>query len=188
MLLWMPRCEIIMPCGFGTGADNRDRQQGPSDIRWVSEISAPSAIFTFSEYQGCFVWTFKVYFAFTCTLYHTYTVYCILLKSTIGTNMHYLVFSARNHGSQHLVLLLAAITVMFWSTYNRKSELRWDIWHCRPPGEDVSLAFQWNGRSISHFPTSSNYTNLSWLPWPWWQGVKIVTNPIYKTQTHSGGK
>jgi len=43
-----------MPCDFGTGADNRDRQQGRSDIRWMSEISAPYSIFTFSEYQGYF--------------------------------------------------------------------------------------------------------------------------------------
>lgn len=67
----MPLCEIIMPCGFGTGADNRDRQQGPSDITWVSEISAPSSIFTFSEYQGCFV----CLFALICILYTTYIAY-----------------------------------------------------------------------------------------------------------------
>lgn len=78
MLPWMPQCEIIMPCGFGTGADNRDRQQGPSDMRWVSEISAPCSIFTFSEYRGCFVLIFKGYFASTCTLYTTYSLFCIL--------------------------------------------------------------------------------------------------------------
>lgn len=98
-------------------------------------------------------------------------------------------FTFLGHGtSQHLVLLLSAITIMFWRTYNWKSEIRWVLWHCWPPGEAVSLAYQLNGRGISHFPTSSNYTNLKRLLWGWWQGVKIVTNPIYKTQEHSGGK
>ncbi len=52
----------------------------------------------------------------------------------------------------------------------------------------LCLGYQINGCGISHFPTSSNYTNLKRLLWGWWQGVKIVTNPIYKTHRHSGGK
>lgn len=56
---------------------------------------------------------------FVCSyLYTIYHIYCILLKSTIGTNIYYLIFSARYNGSQHLVLLLSAITVKpFWHTH-----------------------------------------------------------------------